>query len=93
MVKLSSFLTPFSVSILYTIATSILSKAIISKWSTDDNHALGMSVAITSYGAGTVMGPALSGFLADPLNQYNIMVTSKLLSCTCHTVTMGKFWF
>ena len=36
-----------------------------------------MSVATTSYGAGLVIGPALSGFLADPLNQYNITVTSK----------------
>ena len=59
------------------LATSNISKAFLSKWSTDYNHALGMSVATTSYGAGLVIGPALSGFLADPLNQYNITVTSK----------------
>ena len=59
------------------LGTSTLSKAIICKWSTDNNHALGMAVAITAFGAGLVIGPAVSGFLADPLNQYNITVTSK----------------
>ena len=72
-----SALIPFSLQFVFLIATTSISKAFLSKWSNDYNHALGMSVAITSYGAGLVIAPALSSFLADPLNQYNLTDTSK----------------
>ena len=88
---------------IFFLATLTLGKAIISQYSTDNNHALGMTIATTSFGAGLVIGPALSGFLADPLNQYNITITSKSpdqLSQRCrlatgmglHLIHLGCTW-
>ena len=50
-------------------------KAVISEASDDSNQALGMTVVGAAWGIGYIVGPAMSGALADPIGQYNI--TSK----------------
>ena len=46
--------------------------------STNDNQALGMAVLALSFGMGLVIGPAISGLIADPIGQYNLNITSEL---------------
>ena len=50
-------------------------KAVISEASDDTNQALGMTIVGAAWGIGYIVGPAMSGALADPIGQYNI--TSK----------------
>ena len=50
-------------------------KAVISEASDDSNQAMGMTVVGAAWGIGYIVGPAMSGALADPIGQYNI--TSK----------------
>ena len=50
-------------------------KAVISEASDDSNQAIGMTVVGAAWGIGYIVGPAMSGALADPIGQYNI--TSK----------------
>ena len=38
-----------------------------------------MAVLESAFGTGLVLGPALSGVIADPVGQYNLTITSKLL--------------
>lgn len=41
------------------------------------NLALGMSVIACGHGLGFLIGPAVSGALADPINQYNLNITNR----------------
>ena len=50
-------------------------KAVISEASDDSNQAMGMTIVGAAWGIGYIVGPAMSGALADPIGQYNI--TSK----------------
>ena len=50
-------------------------KAIISESSNDSNQALGMSILMCSFGFGLVIGPAVSGAVADPIGQYNLTIS------------------
>ena len=45
----------------------------------DQNQAFGMSVLAASFGIGLVVGPAVSGAIADPIGQYNLNITSMLI--------------
>ena len=59
--------------------TGILStiNTILAEASTDRNRAFGMSLLPTGWALGLVMGSAISGFLADPIGQYNLTIDSK----------------
>ena len=54
-----------------------VSKAVLADTSGSINLALGMSVIACGHGLGFLIGPAISGALADPINQYNLNITSK----------------
>ena len=45
--------------------------------SDDRNQAFGLSVLGAAWGCGLIIGPALSGALADPIGQYNLTITSE----------------
>ncbi len=53
------------------------SKAIVSEVSDDSNQAMGITMIGTAWGAGLLIGPALSGVIADPIGQYNLNITSE----------------
>lgn len=55
------------------------SKAIISDISDDSNQALGIAILGISWGISYILGPAVSGVIADPIGQYNLNISSKLL--------------
>ena len=57
----------------------VSTKAVLSEVSSDQNHAVGMAVITTSYGAGLVIGPAVSGVIADPIGQYNLTINSEYI--------------
>ena len=43
-----------------------------------------MAVITSSFSTGSVIGPALSGAIADPVGQYNLTIASKLIMwCVC----------
>ncbi|CAI7992238.1 Protein ZINC INDUCED FACILITATOR-LIKE 1 [Geodia barretti] len=52
-------------------------KAIISESTTNRSQALGMSLIICAFSLGLIMGPAVSGALADPIGQYNLNISSE----------------
>jgi len=52
-------------------------KAIVSDVSDDEFQALGLSVIGSAWSLGFIIGPAISGAIADPLGQYNLTVSSK----------------
>ena len=57
-------------------------KAVVSESSDDSNQAFGLSVLATAMTLGYVVGPAVSGLIADPITEYNI-TTSKFCVCIC----------
>ena len=62
-------------------------KASLSESSDNTNQAFGMAVLTSAFGTGLVIGPALSGAIADPVGQYNLNITSKLFcECVCECV-------
>ena len=65
---------------LFVISVGIVgnSKASMSENTTNQNHALGMSILASSYGVGIVIGPAISGAVSDPIQQYDLNITSEL---------------
>ena len=69
--------TQVRVYIQYILSTGLITacKAVISEASDDTNQALGMTIVGAAWGIGYIVGPAMSGALADPIGQYNI--TSK----------------
>jgi len=58
-------------------------KAVISEASDDSNQAFGIAVVSCAWGMGLILGPAVSGAIADPIGQYNLTVSSKPSACTC----------
>ena len=52
-------------------------KAVISDVSDDSNQAFGIGVVSCAVGMGYIIGPAVSGAIADPIGQYNLTVSSK----------------
>ena len=52
-------------------------KAVISEVSDDSNQALGMTIVGAAWGIGYIVGPAVSGAIADPVGQYHLNTTSK----------------
>ena len=59
------------------IGTMGVSKAIISEASDNNNQALGVAILASAWGAGFIVGPAVSGAIADPIGQYNLTISSK----------------
>ena len=55
-------------------------KAVVSESSDDKNQAFGISVLATAVTMGYIVGPAVSGVIADPVQEYNI--TSSKCLCT-----------
>lgn len=53
-------------------------KAVVSESSDDSNQALGLAVISVAWGTGYIVGPAVSGAIADPIGQYNLNITSEL---------------
>jgi MFS family permease len=49
----------------------------LSEVSDDSNQALGISMAGAAFGTGYILGPAVAGAIADPIEQYNLTITSK----------------
>ena len=56
------------------------SKAIISEISDDNNQALGLTLVGTAWGTGFIIGPAVSGAIADPIGQYHLNITGTVNS-------------
>ena len=52
-------------------------KAAVSEVSDDSNQAFGIAVLGTAVGTGNILGPAVSGAIADPVGQYNLTISSK----------------
>ena len=52
-------------------------KAVLSESSTDETQPIGLSILATAFGVGIIIGPAVSGAIADPISQYNLNITSK----------------
>ena len=57
-------------------------KAIISESSNNRTQALGMSLITCAFSLGLIVGPAVSGVLADPIGQYNLTISGTAL-CVC----------
>jgi MFS family permease len=82
LVGLSTLVFGYSVNMYMAVITRLLvgffngligtAKAALSASSTDKTQAFGLSVLSTSFTIGLVIGPAISGAIADPINQYNI---------------------
>ena len=53
-------------------------KAAMSANCDNSNQALGLSILASAHGVGLVIGPAISGAIADPIGQYNWNITGKL---------------
>ena len=43
----------------------------------DKSQAFGIAIVGTSWGVGYIIGPAVSGAIADPIGQYDLNITSK----------------
>ena len=54
-------------------------KAAVSESSDDNNQAFGISILTTAMTLGYVIGPAVSGVIADPVQEYNITSSKPLL--------------
>ena len=75
----------------------VTAKAALSESSDNTNQAIAMAVITSSFSTGSVIGPALSGAIADPVGQYNLTIDSKLLhnnvvsvcGCVCVGVCGG----
>lgn len=61
-------------------------KTIVSESSTDKTQAFGLSLLASAFGFGLIVGPALSGAVSDPINQYNITLNSKFYCYFCFIV-------
>ena len=59
------------------IGVVVTVKAVVSDSSDGSTQALGFSIVGTSWGLGSVIGPALAGAIADPIGQYNLNITSE----------------
>ena len=55
-------------------------KAVISEVSDDSNQAFGLSLLGVAFGTAYILGPAVAGVIADPIGQYNLTITGKLLT-------------
>ena len=63
--------------ILYITGITGTVKAIIAESSvTSNQQALGLSVVAASWGVGLIVGPAVGGALSDPINQFNLNISS-----------------
>ena len=51
----------------------------LSEVSDNSNQAFGLALLGTAWGTGYIVGPAISGALADPIGQYNLTITSKFI--------------
>ena len=75
----------------------VTAKAALSESSDNTNQAIAMAVITSSFSTGSVIGPALSGAIADPVGQYNLTIASKLLHndvvsvCVCVCVCVCVF--
>ena len=52
-------------------------KAMVSEISDDRFQAFGLSVIGAAWSLGYIIGPAVSGAIADPIGQYNLTISSK----------------
>ena len=52
-------------------------KAVVSEASDDSNQAFGISLISCAWGLGLIIGPAVSGAIADPIGQYNLNISSE----------------
>ena len=52
------------------------SNTIMAESSTDKSRAFGMTLLSTGWSLGMIVGPAVSGVLADPIGQYNLTLNS-----------------
>lgn len=43
---------------------------------TNKTQPLGLALMASSFGIGIIIGPAVSGAIADPINQYNLTINS-----------------
>jgi MFS family permease len=66
----------------------VTSKAVVSEISDDSNHAIGISMVGTAMGFGYIIGPAVAGAIADPVNQYNLTISSKQLETEPGSISM-----
>ena len=57
-------------------------KAVISESFNNRTQVLGMSLITCSFSLGLIVGPAVSGALADPIGQYNLTISGEAL-CVC----------
>ena len=57
-------------------------KAMIAEASDDRTQAFGITVLTCAWGFGFILGPAISGAIADPIGQYNLNISSELLKYT-----------
>ena len=49
----------------------------IGEASNNSNQALGISVVCGAWELGFILGPAVSGAIADPIGQYNLSISSE----------------
>lgn len=54
-------------------------KAVIAEASDDRTQAFGVTVLTTAWGLGFIIGPALSGAIADPIGQYNLTISNPVI--------------
>ena len=53
-------------------------KASLSESSNNSNQVIGIAILTSAFGTGLVIGPSLSGAIADPIGQYNLIINSEL---------------
>ena len=63
-------------------------KAVIAESSTDKTQALGMSLIMGAFSLGLVIGPAVSGALADPIGQYNLTISGTCMHVCTRALAM-----
>ena len=61
-------------------------KASLSESSNNSNQAIGIAILISAFGTGLVIGPSLSGAIADPIGQYNLTINSELHKSLTHKI-------
>ena len=52
--------------------------ASLSESSDNSNQAIGIATLTSAFDTGLVIGPSLSGAIAEPIRQYNLTISSKL---------------
>ena len=67
------------------LGIKITSKAIVSECSTNRTQPLSLSVLASAWSVGIIVGPAISGAIADPVGQYDLNITSELVYIIIHT--------